>query len=87
MNHVFIATKIGWKEEQEIVYFDSTYYTKEEAESQFVPYEGITERGYPYTGFEFDGQKYHHFKYIGEFEDDNMPHSIDDICDYNLGRI
>ena len=87
MNHVFIATKIGWKEEQEIVYFDSTYYTKEEAESQFVPYEGITERGYPYTGFKFDGQKYHHFKYIGEFEDDNMPHSIDDIWDYNLGRI
>ena len=71
MRHVFKATKIGWDEEQEGVWFDSNQYTKEEAE--FKPYQGTTQRGYPYTGYEYDGQKYHHYTYLGEYEDDKMP--------------
>ena len=35
MRHVFKATKIGWDEEQEGVWFDSYQYTKEEAEDEF----------------------------------------------------
>ena len=38
MRHVFKATKIGWDEEQEGVWFDSDFYSKEEAEAEFKPY-------------------------------------------------
>lgn len=48
MRHVFKATKIGWDEEQEGVWFDSDFYSKEEAEAEFKPYQGTTQRGYPY---------------------------------------
>ncbi len=73
MRHVFKATRIGWEEEKEGIWFDSDHYTRKEAENQFKPYEGITQRGYPYTGYEFDGIKYHDYIYLGEFEDDDMP--------------
>ncbi len=73
MKHLFRATKMGWDHEQEGVWFDSDHYTKEEAESEFKTFEGETQRGYPYTGYEFDGQKYHDVTYLGEFEDDEMP--------------
>lgn len=73
MRHVFKARKIGWSNEDDYVWFDTSLYTKEEAEAQFVPYEDTTERGYPYTGYEYDGQRYHHFSYVGEFDDDWMP--------------
>lgn len=78
MRHVFKATKIGWDEEKEGVWFDSDHYTKEEAEAAFEPYQGTTQRGYPYTGYEYDGQKYHDVTYLGEFEDDEMPRNDDD---------
>lgn len=44
MRHVFKATKIGWDEEQEGVWFDSDFYSKEEAEAEFKPYQGTTQR-------------------------------------------
>lgn len=75
MKHVFKAQKIGWDAEQEGVWFDANQYTKEEATAEFKPYEAISQKGYPYTGYEYDGQKYHHFTYLGEFEDDECPHS------------
>ena len=86
MRHVFRATKIGWDREQEGVWFDSAQYTREEAEAQFVPFQGVTQRGYPYTGYEYDGQKYHDFTYLGEFEDDEMPRNNDDYIAYLLRR-
>ena len=85
MRHVFKATKLGWTEEKEGVWFDSDHYTKEEAIAQFRPYKGETQRGYPYTGYEYDGQKYHDVKYLGEFEDDNMPKNDFDVLDAILG--
>ena len=75
MRHVFRATRMGWDQEQDGVWFDSDYYTKDEAEAQFKPYPGVTDRGYPYTGYEYDGVKYHHYAYLGEYEDDEMPHN------------
>ena len=44
MKHVFKATKLGWASEKEGVWFDSKYYTKEEAQAQFKPYKGVTQR-------------------------------------------
>lgn len=78
MRHVFKVTKMGWDKEKEGVWFDSDYYTKEEAEAAFKPYQGTTQRGYPYTGYEYDGQKYHDVTYLGEFEDNEIPRSDDD---------
>lgn len=75
MRHLFKALKIGWKKEHEGVWFDSKYYSKEQAEAEFKPYKGTTQRGYPYTGYEYDGQKYHHYEYLGEFEDNDLPHN------------
>ena len=57
------------------------YYTEEEAKQEFKEYQGTTERGYPYTGYEYDGQKYHDVTYLGEFEDDEMPHNDTELLD------
>ena len=81
MRHVFRATKLGWKHEQEGVWFDSDDFSKEEAEAEFKPFESTTQRGYPYTGYEYDGQKYHDYKYLGEFEDDKMPRNDEEYID------
>lgn len=79
MRHVFKATKLGWEKEQEGIWFDSSDYTKEEAAAEFKPYEGTTQRGYSYTGYERDGQKYHDVTYLGEFPDNQMPRSDADL--------
>ena len=86
MKHLFRATKIGWAKEQEGVWFDSEHYTKEEAEAEFKTYEGTTQKGYPYTGYEFDGQKYHDVTYLGEFEDDSLPKNNDEYIDSLLKK-
>lgn len=86
MKHVFRATKIGWKKEQEGVWFDADKYSKEEAEAEFKPYEGITQRGYSYIGYEYDGQKYHDYLYLGEYEDDEMPKDNNEFIESLLNR-
>ena len=86
MRHVFRATKIGWAKEAECIWFDSDYYTKEEAEAEFKPYEGTTQQGYPYTGYEYDGQKYHDYMYLGEYEDDEMPRNNEEYIKSLLKR-
>ena len=77
--HLFRATKLGWAKEREGIWFDSSEYTKEEAESEFKCYDGTTQDGYPYQGYEFDGQKYHDVTYLGEFEDDDLPKNDNDL--------
>ncbi len=79
MRHVFKATKLGWDSKKEGIWFDSDYYSKEDAEKEFKPYDGTTMRGYSYTGYEYGGEKYHDYTYLGEFEDDEMPQN-----DYDL---
>ena len=81
MKHLFKATKLGWKKEQEGIWFDAEDYTAEEARAEFKPYEGTTQRGYPYTGYEYDGQKYHDITYLGEFEDDELPQNDAELLD------
>lgn len=82
MRHVFRVTKLGWEKEKKAIWFDSSLYTKEEALACFKPYEGITQRGYPYTGYEFAGEKYHDIIYLGEYPDDGMPENDNDYLDH-----
>lgn len=86
MKHLFRATKLGWEKEQEGVYFDSKDYSKEEACAEFKPYQGTTQKGFAYTGYEYDGQKYHDVTYLGEFEDDELPHNNMELIDSILKR-
>ena len=86
MRHVFRVTKIGWDREQEGIWFDSDQYTREEAEAEFKPYQGTTQRGYPYTGYEYDGQKNHDYMYLGEYENDKMPRNNNEYIDSLLKR-
>lgn len=79
MRHVFKATQIGWDSKKEGIWFDADLYTREEAEAQLKPYHAFTQRGYPYTGYEFDGQKYHDYSYVGLYEDDKMPKDDSEI--------
>ena len=73
MKHVFKATKLGWAEEKEGIWFHADDFTEEEAKAEFKPYKGYTQDGYPYTGYEYDGQKYHDVTYLGKYEDDRVP--------------
>ena len=86
MKHLFRATKMGWKKEQEGVWFDSETFTKEEAWDQFQRFEETTQKGYPYTAYEYDGQKYHDVHYLGEFEDDDLPHNNAEYVDKLIQR-
>lgn len=86
MKHLFKATKMGWDKEQEGVWFNSDDYSKEEADAEFEPFEGTTQRGYSYTGYERDGEKYHDVTYLGEFEDDELPHNDSELLDSILKR-
>ena len=82
----FKATKMGWAKEKEGIYFDSSDFTAEEAKQEFKEYHGTTDRGYPYTGYEYDGQKYHDVTYLGEFEDDELPHNDIELMDILIKR-
>lgn len=66
--------------------FDSSTFTAEEAKQEFKEYHGTTDRGYPYTGYEYDGQKYHDVTYLGEFEDDELPHNDIELMDILIKR-
>lgn len=86
MKHLFRATKIGWAKEQEGIWFDSSTYSEEEARAEFKPYHGTTQKGYDYIGYEYDGQKYHDFTYLGEFEDDGLPNNNNEYIDIIIER-
>ena len=86
VKHLFRATKLGWGKEKEGIWFDSETYSKEEAQAEFKPYQGTTRRGFSYTGYERDDQKYHDVTYLGEFEDEDLPHSNMELLDAILKR-
>lgn len=80
MKHLFRATKFGWEKESDAIWFDSSVYTKEQAEAEFKQFSGTTQRGYPYVGYEYDGQRYYKIVYLGEFEDDGLPRNNNELC-------
>ena len=67
--------------------FDSDKYSREEAEAQFKPYQGINQRCYPYTGYEYGGDKFYDYKYVGEFEDRYAPRKPKEVNYYNWKNI
>ena len=42
-------------------------------------FDDAAHRGYPYTGYEFDGQRCQDVTYLGEFENGKMP-ANDYVC-------
>ena len=56
MKHLFRATKIGQEKEQEGILFESDYDTEEEARKQCKPYDGVTQKRYDYTRYEYDAK-------------------------------
>ena len=84
MRHVFKATKLGWDREQDGIWFDSSKYTADEARDQFRTYQATTRDGYSYTGYEYEGEKYHDITYVGEYEDDEMPANADEVMRHML---
>ena len=81
MKHVFRAQKLGWEKAFDVIWFDTNYYTREEAEAELEPFEGLTQNGYPYSGYEYGGQKYYSYSYLGVYEDDKMPGTISKYID------
>jgi hypothetical protein len=75
--HVFKAQLMGWSEDVETIMFDANRYSKEEAESNFIERNGITNKNgydFPYTYYECGGKKYHKYYYVG-VEDRDVSHS------------
>ena len=76
--HVFRCTKLGWEHEVEGVWFDADEYDRYSAEAEFTECTGYTEKAngetYPYTYYEYDGEKYYEIEYMGEYDYDDMPH-------------
>ena len=86
MKHLFKATRLGWERQQEAVWFDSSKYSREEAISQFKKEQVCSKRGYQYTRFEYDGQKYYDVTYLGEFDDDKLPRNDDELGNRKLSE-
>lgn len=66
--HIFRAKLLGKENEYDIVWFLASKYTKEEAEANFVPKVGLTNKNgneYPYTYYEYEGAKYYKYTYLG----------------------
>lgn len=86
MQHVFKVKKLGWDEEEEGITFDADVYSEEEVKSAFEEYEGTTMDGYPYIGYEYDGERFHDVTYLGVFEDDEVPHNDDELMEALANR-
>lgn len=77
-NHVFRGKRMGYEEKRDGIYFDADRYSLEEATAQFKPFQGISQKGFPYIGYECKGVKYHDFQYLGEFPKNAMPRNDDE---------
>lgn len=87
MQHVFRATRMGWEKKREGIHFDASVYSEAEARAQFKPVACVSERGYPYTAYEYDGIRYHDFEYLGIYPDDKMPRNDLDYVDSLIERL
>lgn len=78
--HVFKCKKMGYGGEEIGIWFDADEYTEYSARSQFVEKDGSTlkENGeyYPYTYFEYNGERFYSVEYQGVFDEDDMPHGF-----------
>ena len=79
--HWFVAQRMGWEKEQDVVWFDANQYSMEEAEAQFRPVQKTTMKNnhcFPYTAYEYDGVLYHHYRYMGYCDEKDLPRNRDE---------
>jgi len=74
--HCFVAKRMGWNAERDMILFDSNLYTQEEAFAQFKKVKKETLKNnhwYPYTAYEYNGVMYHDVGYLGIHDENNLP--------------
>ena len=86
MQHVFRVKKLGWSNEREVICFDSDEYTASEAKALFKEYRGVTQKGYPYTGYEYNGERFYEVNYLGEFKNAEVPKNDENFFELLLER-
>lgn len=78
--HVFKCKKMGYDEEEVGIWFDADVYSERDAKSQFHERYGETKKSngeyYPFTYFEYEGEKFFDVEYVGLFDEDNLPHGF-----------
>ena len=84
LRHAFRVRRFGRGDS--IIWFDAADFTREEAEAEFRPFHGVTRRGEPCTGYEYNGVIYRGFTYLGEFEDGQRPRNDRSILDFIFRR-
>lgn len=85
--HVVWVQHFGYEEEQESITFNAAEYTREEVEAFFVPYSFISQKGFQQIGYEYAGEKFYRFSYLGLFPDDKIPASDEELWEYREFRI
>lgn len=73
MRHVWKATVDAWAGDYDGIWFDSSLFTREEAEAEMSNFIRYDDYGHPYTCYVYDDREYSEIEYLGEFEDDDMP--------------
>lgn len=73
---------MGWKKEQEGVWFDADLFTEKTAFEQFDKIQDTDQRGFPYTKYVYQGREYYDVVYLGLFKNDEMPHIASEYMDY-----
>lgn len=85
--HVVWVKHFGYSEKQEIFTFNANKYTQEDVESMFVPYQFISQKGFEQTGYEYNGEQFYKYRYLGIFPDDKIPKSNDDLWEFEKNRL
>ena len=85
--HVVWVKHFGYGEEQEAFTFNADEYTREEVEAAFVPYSFISQKGFQQTGYEYEGEKFYRYAYLGIFPEDKIPNSDEELWEYRKYRI
>ncbi|RIA77930.1 hypothetical protein EI71_00713 [Anaeroplasma bactoclasticum] len=75
--HVFRCKCQGWNNKYVVVCIDAEKFTENEARAQFIAKTGFTEKSngqdYPFTYYEYEGNKYYKVGYWGVYDSDNLP--------------
>lgn len=90
MKHLFRVQHFGFDKEKEGIWFDADHYSEEEAKDKFEPITKTTlknNHNVDYTAYRFKdtGEEFYDVKYLGKFEDDDMPHNDKDLLGSILG--
>ena len=85
--HVVWVKHFGYAERQECFTFNESDYCREEIEAMFVPYQFISKKGFERTGYEYCGEKYYDYRYLGVYPEDKIPEDDNDLWDFRDYRL